>query len=59
LTDASYATLGEIEAKSCELGTENPWIYLNYAGQYQDVLAGYGPDSIATLKALSLKYGPA
>jgi hypothetical protein len=59
LTNAAYATVAEIEKKSCALSTDNPYIYLNYAGETQDVLAGYGSASIATMKALSKKYDPA
>lgn len=59
LTHAAYATVAEIEAKSCELGTDNPYIYLNYAGQYQDPLAGYGDTNVDKMKALSQKYDPA
>jgi hypothetical protein len=58
LTNAAYATVAEIEKKSCELSTDNPYIYLNYAGKYQDVLAGYGSVNIAKMKALSKKYDP-
>lgn len=58
LTDAAFATLAEIEKKSYESKTDNPHIYLNYAGEFQDVLKGYGAVSIATMKTLSKKYDP-
>lgn len=58
LTNAAYATLAEIERKSRELKTHNPYIYLNYAGQRQDVFAGYGAVNIVKMKALSKKYDP-
>lgn len=34
------------------------WLYLNYADQSQDVLAGYGAENIEFLKGVSAKYDP-
>lgn len=39
-------------------GLWNPWIYLNYAGEAQDPIEGYGPTNQAKLRAASEKYDP-
>ena len=36
----------------------NQYLYLNYALQQQDPIAGYGPDNRAFLRAVSRKYDP-
>lgn len=40
------------------MGMDNRFIYMNYAGQDQDVYAGYGPESVARLKEVQSKYDP-
>ncbi|KAF5870590.1 putative fad binding domain containing protein [Botrytis fragariae] len=55
-TDAAYATVDEINAVAGNLGVTNPFIYLNYAGQRQNPLAGYGEGNIEKMRALSRKY---
>ncbi|KAM6506339.1 hypothetical protein FSOLCH5_013327 [Fusarium solani] len=44
------------EARSRGLGSD--YIYMNYASQYQDVIAGYGEESKARLKKIAKKYDP-
>lgn len=39
-------------------GLFNRWIYLNYAGDFQDPIGGYGAKSGARLRAVSRKYDP-
>ena len=39
-------------------GVFNEWIYLNYAGDFQDPIGGYGAESGARLRAVSRKYDP-
>ncbi|PBP19662.1 FAD binding domain containing protein [Diplocarpon rosae] len=58
LNAAAYATIDEIKAKSIATGTDNPFIYLNYAGEFQDPLGGYGRSNTAKIAALSAKYDP-
>ncbi|TGO62425.1 hypothetical protein BOTNAR_0114g00240 [Botryotinia narcissicola] len=57
-TDAAYATVDEINAVAGNLGVTNPFIYLNYAGQKQNPLVGYGEENIKKMRALSRKYDP-
>jgi len=58
LNTAAYATVAEIKAKMVATKTDNPYIYLNYAGEKQDPLAGYGKANVAKMTALSKKYDP-
>lgn len=39
-------------------GTRHPFQYLNYAYKTQDPISGYGPASVARLRAASAKYDP-
>ncbi|KAK1913770.1 hypothetical protein P3342_007014 [Pyrenophora teres f. teres] len=39
-------------------GKHNDYIYMNYASQYQDVVAGYGSANKARMIAISHKYDP-
>ncbi|KAF7891296.1 uncharacterized protein EAF02_001621 [Botrytis sinoallii] len=57
-TDAAYATVDEINAVAGTLGVTNPFIYLNYAGQKQNSLAGYGEENMEKMRTLSRKYDP-
>ncbi|KPM34456.1 hypothetical protein AK830_g12112 [Neonectria ditissima] len=44
------------EAKS--RGVDNDYVYMNYASQFQDVVATYGASNKARLKAVAKKYDP-
>lgn len=39
-------------------GLRHNYVYLNYAGYFQDPLAGYGAEKVDELKAVSQKYDP-
>lgn len=58
LNTAAYATIAEIKAKMISTNTDNSYIYLNYAGEHQDPLGGYGAANVAKMAALSQKYDP-
>lgn len=44
------------EAK--EKGVYNRWIYMNYASEFQDVIASYGDENKARLQSIANKYDP-
>lgn len=48
----------QIKKESVELGVANDWIYMNYASQFQDVIASYGDASKAKLKKVADRYDP-
>lgn len=39
-------------------GLYNRFIYVNYAGPYQNVIPGYGEENLARLKKVAEKYDP-
>ena len=41
-----------------EAGKSSDYLYMNYGSPYQDVVASYGTDNKARLKAISKKYDP-
>ncbi|KAL6721082.1 hypothetical protein ACLMJK_000182 [Lecanora helva] len=58
INQAAKDLFKKAEAASKSLGTYNPYLYLNYAADFQDPIAGYGAASVANLKAVSKKYDP-
>lgn len=48
----------QIKKESIELGVANDWVYMNYASQFQDVIASYGDTSKSELKKITNKYDP-
>jgi hypothetical protein len=47
-----------IKAESRALGVDNDWVYMNYAAQFQDVIASYGEQSKTRLNSVASKYDP-
>ncbi|KAA8643979.1 hypothetical protein EYZ11_011262 [Aspergillus tanneri] len=47
-----------VSAKAKSMGVYNKWIYMNYASQFQDVIASYGETNKARLKQIAVKYDP-
>jgi hypothetical protein len=45
-------------AAAAAQGKASPYLYMNYASPWQDVVAGYGAASQARLKSISKKYDP-
>lgn len=56
---AADAIQTKVLEKAKELGLYEDYIYMNYASQYQDVVASYGPENKARLKEVAAKYDPA
>ncbi|KAK5086081.1 hypothetical protein LTR70_007316 [Exophiala xenobiotica] len=46
------------EAKAVEMGIHVDYRYMNYANEYQDVIASYGQDNKRKLKEIAAKYDP-
>jgi FAD/FMN-containing dehydrogenase len=51
-----FMNAAKAEAKS--RGVYSRYIYLNYAGPYQNVIPGYGEVNLAKLKSIAKKYDP-
>ncbi|KAG8162865.1 hypothetical protein KVR01_007343 [Diaporthe batatas] len=57
-TAASAALVGAIEKAARELGAHDPYIYLNYAANWQDPISTYGAESVKQLQELRAKVDP-
>lgn len=55
---AAKETVAKIKHATHLAGTDSDFLYLNYAGEFQDPIAGYGEDSVAFLQATSELYDP-
>lgn len=50
--------LDNVNSAATELGCSDSFIYLNYAGQYQDPIAGYGNQSVGLLQEVRQRVDP-
>lgn len=50
--------LDAIAKEARQLGGLDPFIYLNYAGQFQDPIRSYGAESVSRLRQIQQKYDP-
>ncbi|GKT52327.1 FAD-dependent monooxygenase yanF [Colletotrichum spaethianum] len=50
--------LEKINAGAKARGMDNDYIYLNYAGQFQEAISGYGAENKDRLKGVAKKYDP-
>lgn len=55
---AARALMDDIEVRAKKLGVYDPYIYLNYAAPWQDVIASYGQESVSQLRALRARVDP-
>ncbi|KAI1171389.1 hypothetical protein F4777DRAFT_593836 [Nemania sp. FL0916] len=58
VTQVAQKIIAEIDTQAKNLGESFEFKYLNYAAQWQDVIAGYGADNVAKLKKVSRRYDP-
>lgn len=58
VTNTSNALLKAINAKAKQLGGLDEYIYLNYAGQFQDPIASYGAASVGKLQKVRQRVDP-
>ena len=47
-----------VTSKAKDMGIYNRWIYMNYASQFQDVIASYGDQNKGRLQSIAAKYDP-
>ncbi|KAI7151780.1 hypothetical protein KC349_g9324 [Hortaea werneckii] len=55
---AAQETVAKIKLATHLAGTDDDFLYLNYAGGFQDRIAGYGEAGVAFLQATSERYDP-
>lgn len=56
LQEAIKTFTKELDQIAEEAGAKDEHIYLNYAGDWQDVFAGYGEDSLAKMRRVARMY---
>jgi hypothetical protein len=56
LDKATKILAAEIDQIAIEEGVYDKHLYMNYAGSWQDVLGGYGPQSLMTMREVAIKY---
>ncbi|KAK7188830.1 hypothetical protein DPSP01_007647 [Paraphaeosphaeria sporulosa] len=56
--EASRKTIERTVEEGKKRGLSIEYIYMNYASQFQDVVASYGSESLARLKAVAQMYDP-
>lgn len=59
ILQANMNLVNRLDALSRELGLDEPFLYMNYASQFQDVLNSYGTKNVERLRAVARKYDPA
>ncbi|KAI0382410.1 putative oxidoreductase [Hypomontagnella monticulosa] len=55
---AARSLMADIEDKAKKLGVYDPYIYLDYAAPWQEVIKGYGEESIRKLQKLRKRVDP-
>ncbi|KAK2590715.1 hypothetical protein QQS21_011609 [Conoideocrella luteorostrata] len=58
LTEVAKRTINNIKADAKKLDSDDDFIYLNYAGPWQDPIASDGIESVQQLKKTRAKYDP-
>ncbi|ROV92426.1 hypothetical protein VPNG_09607 [Cytospora leucostoma] len=58
VNSTSQALLDDINAAAKELGGSDPYIFANYAGKNQEVIASYGAESVRKLRAVRQEVDP-
>lgn len=54
--EAAETLFRRVEKRAEEMGVDNSFIYLNYAGNWQDPVLGYGMQSVDTLRNVAARY---
>ncbi|KAK7934688.1 hypothetical protein PG985_000183 [Apiospora marii] len=55
---AARTLIADIEKRAKELGVYDPYVYLDYAAPWQEVIRSYGEESVKTLQALRQRVDP-
>ncbi|KAI1074432.1 hypothetical protein F5B20DRAFT_439792 [Whalleya microplaca] len=58
IADTAHKLMEDIENEARRLGGFDPFVYLNYAGQYQDPIGSYGIESVSRLRTIREKLDP-
>jgi hypothetical protein len=58
IVQANTNFLNRVNAQAHNMGLEEPFLYMNYASQFQDVIHSYGSANLNRLQAVAKKYDP-
>ena len=58
MRDAIIEWVTAVNQATKQMGAFNPFLYLNYAGDFEDPLGGYGAASVEFMKRVAKKYDP-
>ncbi|KAK8000693.1 FAD-binding domain-containing protein [Apiospora arundinis] len=58
MNNVSMAWYSQAKAATVALGTADDFLYLNFAGGFQDPISSYGPDNVAFLRRVATQYDP-
>ncbi|GES65672.1 FAD-binding-domain-containing protein [Aspergillus terreus] len=50
--------VNRVNARARAMGLYEPFVYMNYASQFQDVVESYGPENVKRLRMVARKYDP-
>ncbi|KAL4792633.1 hypothetical protein BDV19DRAFT_400448 [Aspergillus venezuelensis] len=56
--EIGYGLIDTFKAYTKELGAHSEYVYMNYAAKEQNVMAGYGKESLKFLREVARKYDP-
>ncbi|KAK7990078.1 hypothetical protein PG989_010393 [Apiospora arundinis] len=56
--DAARSLIADVESRAKEMGLYDPYIYLDYAAPWQEVIKSYGEESVKKLQALRKRVDP-
>lgn len=58
MTNASVAWFNQAKAATVARGTADDFLYLNFAGGFQDPISGYGAKNVEFLRRVAAQYDP-
>jgi hypothetical protein len=58
VASTAESLMSAIDDEARNLGAFDPFIYLNYAGEFQDAIASYGPASVQQLQQVKNRVDP-
>lgn len=58
MANATVAWFDKAKAATVALGTDDKFLYLNFAGGFQDPISGYGAKNVEFLRRVAAAYDP-
>ncbi|KAJ6126972.1 hypothetical protein N7523_002584 [Penicillium sp. IBT 18751x] len=58
ILQANMNLVNRVNARAREMGLDEPFLYMNYASQFQDVIHSYGSANVYRLRMIAERYDP-